>query len=87
MADHLDLQCGSYGLIVRSPAISILLALVFVGGLIQLNHVLDAAFDSSVIEHPSDIKSFKFLDGARVYLHHMSRALRKVFHMSQSVRT
>lgn len=83
--DHLDLQCGSYGLIVRSPAI--LLALVFVGGLIQLNHVLDAAFDSSVIEHPSDIKSFKFLDSARVYLHHMSRALRKVFHMSQSVRT
>ncbi|KAM5536214.1 hypothetical protein V8D89_010113 [Ganoderma adspersum] len=69
-----------YDLIVRSPAI--LLALLFVGGLIHLNHVLHAAFDTPVVEYPSEVKSFGFLYGARVYLHQM---LRKAFHMSQSV--
>jgi len=54
-----------YGLIVRSPAI--LLALIFVGGLIHLNHVLNGAFNSHV-EHPSDVKLLGFVDGTRMYL-------------------
>ncbi|PIL31933.1 hypothetical protein GSI_06637 [Ganoderma sinense ZZ0214-1] len=69
-----------YDLIVRSPAI--LFTLLFVGGLVHLNRVLHAAFDNPVIEPVSDLKSFGFLDGARVCLHRMGGALRKAFHIS-----
>ncbi len=83
LAAHILSAVGDlYGLIVRSPAI--LLALLFVGGLIYLDNVLHGAFDSPVVEHLSDRKSFGFLDGARMYLYQMGGALRKAFHIFQS---
>ncbi|KAI1797910.1 hypothetical protein LXA43DRAFT_273873 [Ganoderma leucocontextum] len=71
-----------YGLIVRSPAI--VLALLFVGGLIHLNHVLHGAFDRPVVEHLSEVKTVGLFDGARTYLQQLSGALQKAFHISQS---